>query len=166
MHWHAPPGIASWEAQKGDGNRAALKAMIESGTCPAVVAVEEGKPVGWCRLGPAGSFARLRRSRKLWRDDRADWAIVCFFIAASHRGRGLSVRLVRVGTALAFRSGARSVEGYPSVPRSARMPAAFAWTGVPGIFEAAGFTRLPLDAGARRIYRMDDPGDQPPPLNG
>jgi GNAT superfamily N-acetyltransferase len=155
MHWHAPPGAAAWELMKGEPNRTALKAMMDGGNCPAVIAIERGKPVGWCRLGPAEAFEKLRRSRKLWRDGIADWVIVCFFVAASHRGRGVSTRLLKEATELAFASGARSVEGYPGVPRSGRMPAAFAWTGVPAIFEAVGFKPLPVDAGARRIYRLE-----------
>ena len=157
MHWHAPPGNAAWDRMKGEPNRAALKAMVEQGECPAVIAVDGGVPVGWCRVGPVTSFEKLARSRKLWRETMADWAIVCLFVASSHRGRGLASRLVREAASLAFASGASSVEGYPSVPSSGRMPPAFAWTGVPEIFEAAGFAQLPHDAGARRIYRLDAP---------
>lgn len=155
MHWHAPPGEKAWEAMKGSRNRSLLKAMIEGGDCPALLALDGEVPIGWCRAGPAGSFSRLRRSRKLWRDAMADWSVVCFFVIASHRGRGVASMLLRRAAELAFASGARSIEGYPSVPTTDRMPAAFAWTGVPKVFEVAGFVEVPHNSGARRIYRME-----------
>lgn len=155
MHWHAPSGAKAWEAMKGEPNRRALRSMIEDGECHAVIALDGAEPVGWCKAGPIGSLQRLRRSRKLWRDDMADWAIVCFFIKPTHRGLGLAPKLLSAAADLSFDRGARSVEGYPSVPAKARMPAVFAWCGVPAVFEAAGFHSLPIDAGARRIYRLD-----------
>ena len=51
-------------------------------------------------------------------------------------------------------AGATRVEGYPaSLPKKGgELPAAFAWTGLPSVFEACGFTRL-ADAPAKRpIY--------------
>jgi hypothetical protein len=35
------------------------------------------------------------------------------------------------------------------------MPAAFAWTGVPAVFEAAGFEPLARELGARPIYSRE-----------
>ena len=157
MYWHAPPGNAAWESMKGSPNRDALKAMIAKGDCSAVIAIDGAVPVGWCRAGPVESFEKLGRSRKLWRQDMADWAIVCLFVAASHRGRGLAAGLVEAAAKLAFASGARSIEGYPSIPSTDRMPAAFAWTGVPQIFETSGFRPIAHDAGARSVYQCERP---------
>jgi hypothetical protein len=63
-------------------------------------------------------------------------------------------RLLEEATAQAFRMGAREVEGYPVLPKEApkAVPAAFAWTGVPALFEAVGYTEQPQPEGARRIY--------------
>jgi GNAT superfamily N-acetyltransferase len=155
QYWHAPPGEAAWTAAKGEPNRRRLQATIEEGSCAAVVALAGDEPVGWCRLGATAEFPRLLRSRKLRRDNMADWAVVCFYIAPSARGAGVATRLLDRAARLAFERGARSVEGYPAVPRSGRLPGPFAWTGVPALFEAAGFTPLPHDAGSRRVYRRE-----------
>jgi len=157
MHWHAPSSAKAWENMKGEGNRASLEAMIEDGECHAVIALADSEPVGWCRFGPANTFQKLERSRKLWREGMADWSVVCFFVAASHRGHGVASALLSEAAQTAFRHGARSIEGYPSVPKSGVIPAAFAWTGVPKVFEAAGFTAVAYDAGARRIYKCERP---------
>jgi GNAT superfamily N-acetyltransferase len=155
MHWLAPPGAAAWQAMKGAANREALRRRLEAGECHALLAIDRDRPVGWCRLGPAGSFPRLLRSRKLARAGMADWAVVCFFVAPDRRGAGISAALLEGAVALARRAGAQSLEGYPVLPRGGEVPAPFAWTGLPGAFEAAGFARLRHDAGARAIYRLD-----------
>lgn len=163
MYWHAPPGARAWEAAKGEANRRALKSLVESGRCVALLALEGDDPVGWCRLGPVESFDRLRRSRKLWRADMADWAVVCFYVKASHRRLGLSSRLLAAAVEYAFDRGARSIEGYAVVPKEGDVPAAFAWTGLPGTFERLGFEPVAHDSGSRRIYRLETPTACPDP---
>ncbi len=152
MYWHAPPGEEAWNRAKGEGNRRKLREEIKSGRCEAVVAVKDGEAVGWCRFGPTSSFGRLARSRKLSRADMADYAAVCFFIDRKARKSGVATALLEAATAAAFDAGARSIEGYAVVPKGEEIPAAFAWTGVPAIFERAGFSPVQHDAGARRIY--------------
>lgn len=156
MHWHAPPGEAEWQRMKGEPNRLALKEEVEAGKCHASLLIDGDRAAGWCRIGPVGSFSRLLRSRLLVREDMADWAVVCFFIAPHQRRSGNSVRLLRAAAALAFDSGARSIEGYPVVPRKAgAIPPPFAWTGLAATFERAGFRPVDHESGSRRIYRLD-----------
>jgi len=155
MHWDAPPGAGVWEAMKGEPNRRRLEAAIKGGTCEALLMLRGDIPVGWVRLGPAGAFARLRRSRLLWRAEMADWAILCFYLAPAERRRGHLARLIEAAAAHAFARGARSIEGYPVVAAGRAMAPAFAWTGFPAAFEAAGFRPVDHPSGARRIYRRD-----------
>lgn len=65
-------------------------------------------------------------------------------------------RLLDEAVLLARAGGASHVEGYPVVPKSRErpVPAAFAWTGVPTLFEAAGFSRVKGRAGMRPIFRL------------
>src|SRR5262249_10337031 len=95
---------------------------------------------------------RVRALQSDWADDT--WSIVCFYIPARWRGKGVATRLLEVATARAFALGAREVEGYPVVPKSppARVPAAFAWTGVPALYEAARYQELQRPGAARPIY--------------
>ena len=154
MYWHAPPGEEAWNRAKGPVNRQKLRQEIERGRCRAVVALQAGKATGWCRFGPTHSFPRLARSRKLIRADMADYAVVCFFIDRASRHSGVAVELLKAAAAAAFEDGASDIEGYAVGPKGDDVPGAFAWTGVPAIFERAGFAPVDHDAGARRIYQL------------
>ncbi len=154
MYWHAAPGEAAWDQAKGAVNRGKLRDEIESGRCDAVIAIRQGEAIGWCRYGPTSSFGRLARSRKLMRESMADYAVVCFFIDRKARRSGVATALLEAAAAAAFEAGARAIEGYAVLPKGDEVPAAFAWTGVPSIFEQAGFSPVEHDAGARRIYSL------------
>ncbi len=154
MYWHAPSGEKAWESAKGKPNRLALRDEIESGRCDAVIATIGHEAVGWCRFGPTASFQRLKRSRKLVREDMADYAVLCLFIARHARKSGVATALVSAAAEAAFAAGARTIEGYAVVPKGGEIAAAFAWTGLPSIFERAGFSPVRHNAGARRIYQL------------
>ena len=47
---------------RAKANRADLKALVDSGTPPGLIAYEGRVPVGWVTLGPREEFARLERS--------------------------------------------------------------------------------------------------------
>ena len=84
---------AVYEAQKGEANRRAFRRLLAQGTVPGVLAYEGRDPVGWCAIEPRESFPRLEHSRLLRPvDDRPAWAIVCLFVRADRRGRGVSAR--------------------------------------------------------------------------
>lgn len=48
-----------YEAAKGEGNRSAMKALVEAGTSPGIIAYQSGEPVGWASVGPRADFIRL-----------------------------------------------------------------------------------------------------------
>jgi len=153
MWWRVEKGGKTWEAAKGDSNRAALARLVRGSRCHAVIAFDGDTPVGWCSFGPRAHFPRLQRSRKLVRDDAAPWSIVCFFLPTKQRKRGLATRLLAAATEAAFAAGASAIEGYPVVPKPGQAIAgAFAWTGLPAMFEKAGYRPVAHDAGSRRVY--------------
>jgi hypothetical protein len=53
----------------------------------------------------------------------------------------------------AVRHGARIVEGYPVDPKTPRIPAAFAWTGLASAFRQAGFVEVLRRSETRPIMR-------------
>jgi hypothetical protein len=61
--------------------------------------------------------------------------------------------LLRGAVAYAHSQGAAAVEGYPVVPAGNSMPDAFAWTGTPSAFLAAGFVEIASPSPRRRIMR-------------
>jgi len=131
-------------------NRGALRALVDGDPAPGVVAIEDGRIVGWCSVGPRADYARLEHSRTIPRfDDRPTWAIVCFVVARSSRGRGVARALLDGAVAYAAARGAPAVEAFPAIPPEGdRIKTSSAYTGTLRMFEEAGF-RLVSETGAR-----------------
>jgi GNAT superfamily N-acetyltransferase len=153
MYWRRPRHGRAWAALKGEPNRREFLSLVAAGDVNAMLASADGNPVGWCCFGPFASFSKLVRVKPLMRDRPSDtWAIVCLYLGRGFRRQGLGTRLIEAAASEAFGRGAGIVEGYPIRPKTpARMPDAFAFTGLPRQFEAAGFKRL-RRPGLRDIY--------------
>lgn len=149
-----PQGGKLWEESKGEKNRRSFRRLVQSGQVHAVMAFEDVAPVGWCCFGPRRDFPRLARVRALQRDWKQDtWSIVCFYIHPHWRKQGVASSLLDAASAQALASGAREIEGYPVVSKSpGAIPAAFAWTGIPTLFRAAGYKQLPRQNQPRPIF--------------
>ena len=133
--------------------RLALRRIVRGGGVPGLLAYEDGDPVGWVSIAPREEFGRLERSTTLKRvDERPVWSVVCFYIPRPNRGRGIAGALVRGAVAHARERGARIVEAYPQDTSRGRRPAADIYTGVPSLFERAGFRQV-ARAGSRSIMR-------------
>ncbi len=153
MLWRRPR--REFEAAKGAGNRAAMKALVEGGGVPGILAYSEGRAVGWCSVAPRACFPALARSRVLRAaDDTPVWSVSCLFVLRSHRRRGVSVELLKATGRFAAERGATVVEGYPVEPRKDEVPAAFAWTGLASAFLRAGFREHRRGAPTRPIMRL------------
>jgi hypothetical protein len=61
------------------------------------------------------------------------------------------VALLEEGVRYAGKHGARVVEGFPLVPRTAAVPAAFAWTGFLNAFLKAGFEEVGAPSAGKRV---------------
>jgi len=139
---------------KGEGNRLAMKALVESGRVPGILAYSGGVPVGWCSVSPREEFGALARSRVLRPvDDAPVWSVVCFFVGKAHRRRGLTVALLRAAVDYAAAHGAAIVEGYPTEPKKADAPAVFLYTGTVSAFRKAGFVEVARRSTSRPIMR-------------
>lgn len=154
MYWRVEQGGKSWEAAKGSKNRDRFRKMVQAGQVHGVLAMSGAEPVGWCSFGPRGAFPRLGTVRALQQVafDEGTWSVVCFYVPARWRGRGVAELLLSAATRRAIALGATRVEGYPADPRKKTLPAAFAWTGVPRLFEKVGYRRLPLARGQRPVF--------------
>lgn len=151
--WYRLPR-AEYERQKGAGNRDALRRLLDGKGPAGVIAYAGGDPVGWCAVAPRSAFPRLERARTLRPiDDQPVWSIVCVFVAAAHRRKGVSVALLEGAAGYAGSLGARIVEGYPVEPRGGTIPSVFAHPGTPSAFRAAGFTEVARGSPTRPIMR-------------
>lgn len=155
MLWRLPR--KQFEAQKGNGNKRAMKAIVDSGEIPGILAYHCTRAIGWCAVAPRARYAALSRSRILRPiDDRPCWSIACLFIEKSYRKKGVSTALISAAGAHARSQGAELVEGYPVEPKPGKdVPAAFAWTGIPAAFVRAGFTEVLRRSPTRPIMRKE-----------
>jgi GNAT superfamily N-acetyltransferase len=145
---------STFNAQKGQKNKAAFKAVVDSGDAPGILAYSNGTPIGWCAIAPRETYPALERSRVLKRiDDKPVWSVVCLFIARPYRRKGVSIELLKAATEYAGKRGGRIVEGYPVEPRKDEMPDAFAWTGLASAFLKAGFVECERRSDTRPIMR-------------
>jgi GNAT superfamily N-acetyltransferase len=153
MWWRLPR--PEFKRQKGEGNRAALKAVIDRGTVPGLIAYVDGRPAGWVALAPREDYPPLARSRVLRPvDDRPVWSVVCFFVARPYRRQGLTVRLLEAAAGFARERGAAMLEGYPVEPKQGAMPDVFAFTGLPSAYRQAGFQEVARRSPTRPIMRL------------
>ncbi|HSF34204.1 MAG TPA: GNAT family N-acetyltransferase [Candidatus Tectomicrobia bacterium] len=152
MYWRLPR--AQFTAQKGEGNKHALRHLVESGAIVGLLAYAQGQPVGWCAIAPRESYPVLERSRILKRVDKTSvWSVVCFFVSKAFRGKGVTTALLRAAVDHASQQGARVIEGYPIEPKRGRMPDIFAWTGLASAFRQAGFVEVQRRSETRPIVR-------------
>ena len=151
MWWRLPR--SQFNLQKGAGNREEMKALVDSGEVPGILAFVDGVVAGWCSVAPRDAFPGLARSRTLRPiDDRPVWSVVCLFVRREYRRQGFSVRLLNAAAEYVRARGGRLVEGYPVEPKGSNAPAPFIWTGVASAFEQAGFQEV-ARPGARVIMR-------------
>ena len=145
-----------FEAQKGTGNRLAMKQLFESGPPPGLLAYDGTQAVAWCSLSPRSVFSRLITSRVLKSvDAREVWSVSCFLIRKSHRKRGLTLALLQAAEAFVRGQGGQILEGYPIAPKKKPYPAVYAWTGFETAFLKAGFTEVLRRSETRPILRKE-----------
>jgi len=144
-----------WDDVKGAAAKRRLKKGILSSAVQAVLAFDGETPVGWCTFGPRDSFPRLNRARTLACADSASvWSLPCFFVAKSHRGKGVAKAMLAHALRAMKKRGAPIAEGYPSRPGAdGSYIAAFAYTGTESLFEKAGFTAVGEPAASRLRVR-------------
>ena len=143
-----------FEAQQGEDNRQAMKATVESGEVPGILAYHEGQPVGWCSVAPREQFGSVERSRVLKRlDDTPVWSIVCFFVARGYRGQGVAESLIRAAVDYVKSQGGNVVEAYPTMPKTDKLPPVSSFMGMPTMFERAGFLECARPSKSRVIMR-------------
>ena len=145
---------SEFNAQKGEGNRKALKRIVDSGEVPGILAYAGGQPVGWCSVAQREAFPVLDRSRVLKRvDDEPVWSVVCFYVARQYRRRGVTVALLKAAIGYVRDQGGMVIEGYPVEPKEGKMPDVYAYTGLASAFRRAGFVEVLHRSEKRPITR-------------
>lgn len=158
-HFRLPP--AARRAADHAGNKAHIRSRIEAGPPPGLLAFDGEEAVGWMQIGPRADVPewnnRGRASAPVAdapADDSGVWAISCFFIRSSARGRGLSHALVAAGVEHARASGARLLEACPMTEaKTSRSLGLF--VGSKRVFDKAGFAVVTERKTGRPLMRLE-----------
>jgi len=139
---------------RSQGNRAALKALVEAGPPPGLIAYRGATPVGWVSLGPREDYRKLERSPVMRPvDGEPAWSIVCFVVPAEFRGQGVAAALLDAAVKYAKKRGARLVEAYP-VDKRGRLADDTLWFGAKSMYDDAGFTEVARRKPHRPVVRL------------
>ena len=139
----------------GEGNRRALKELVDGGRAPGLVVHRNGEPAGWCSVAPRGEYSRLDRSPVTKPvDGTAVWSLVCLYVDPRHRGTGVARELVRTAVEHARTQGAAMVEAYPVDEALGPVPTASAYHGLVGLFASEGFEEVARRTPNRPVMRL------------
>ena len=153
MYWRLKQSVL--DAQKGNGNKRAMKMIIGSDKIPGILAYSKGEAIGWCSVARREDFSRLDNSRILKPvDEKSVWSVVCFFIHKNYRKKGLSTALLNAAKKFVKANGGKILEGYPVEPKKDKMPDVFAWTGLSAAFQSAGCKEVARRSETRPIMRF------------
>ena len=139
---------------EAQANRAALKALVDSGEPPGLIGYHGKVPVGWVSIGPRDDYAKLRRSPVMKPvDDLPVWSIICFVVPSQYRRQGVARSLLAGAIAYARKRGATLLEAYP-VDKPDRSSDDAMWFGAKSMYDAVGFEEVARRKANRPIVRI------------
>jgi GNAT superfamily N-acetyltransferase len=143
MWWRIERG-ERYEDVKGAPAKRRFKRLVATGAAHGLLAFAGDEPVGWCAFERRVELPRLDRAPSLRVvDAERVWSLPCFYIKSAWRGRGVASALLAAAERALAARGAEIAEAYPVKPSSSgKIPGPWAWTGVPAMFEKAGFARV------------------------
>jgi len=145
--------VDEFEAGRGEGNRLAMKALVESGQIPGIIIYNDNEPVGWCSLGNREDFPRLPKSHETQIIDEQRWIISCLFIRRDWRRRGVKRALLGHLITYCKTQGAKVLESHQCNSNFSKYPDNFAWAGIQKAYEAMGFQKVDTESDKRPIMR-------------
>jgi GNAT superfamily N-acetyltransferase len=148
-------GGTGWQVggSRAQQNRAELKALVDSGRPPGLIAYEGKTPVGWVSLGPREEFKRLERSPVMKPvDEKPVWSIICFVVPSEHRRQGVAHALLEAAIAYARTKGATLIEAYP-IDKKGRQGDDSMWFGSKSMYDRAGFEEVARRKPTRPVVR-------------
>lgn len=156
MWWRVP----NKEYDRGAGNKAAFRSLTETqcgqGFAPGLLGYLDGAPVGWISLGPRSDYRRfdsMRSNTFKPVDETPVWSIVCFFIHARHRRRGVAAAMLQGATDCGRVHGAQVLEAYPT-DVDGKTSSGNIFMGTQSLFAAAGFVEVARRSPQRPIMRL------------
>jgi GNAT superfamily N-acetyltransferase len=146
---------AQWREAGPAGNREQFRKIVAEGREPGLLAYEDGEAVGWVSVAPRAEFEPRMERSTAYRPVPGErvWSVLCFVVKVGHRRQGIASALLGAAVAHARKRGAGAVDGHPYDTDGKRPGAASIYSGVPSMFEAAGFTQIDR-RGNHPVYRL------------
>ena len=143
-----------FENGKGEGNKNSMRELVKNKEEIGIIVYIDDIPAAWCSIAPRGQFIKLEKS-KVWAriDDEEVWSVSCLFLAKPYRNKGLSTEVIKCAIEFCDSKAVKIIEAYPVEPYSDKIPAAFAWTGIPSAFIKAGFSEVARRSESKPIMR-------------
>jgi GNAT superfamily N-acetyltransferase len=144
-----------FEQDGSEGNRAAMRSLVEQGVVPGILAYKGDGAIGWCSIAPREQYGSLERSPVLRRlDDEPVWSLVCLFVDDDYRREGVAQALVSAALEYAIDQGAEIVEAYPTTSGSADLPPVTSYMGFTPLFERLGFEICARPSRSKLVMRF------------
>lgn len=148
------------EVQGGWGaeNQARFFELAREDDPPAgLLAYHDGKPVGWCAMGPRSRYPRAIRSPLMASRDPAEdgavWLVPCFFVRRGSRRAGMTRELLNAVVEFGRERGATAIEGFPLAGDGPHKSDRY--LGTEPLFAACGFGAVARPSPRRVIMRRD-----------
>ncbi len=140
QYWRLTSSAYSLKNNPPGRNEQRLRAQLEEGPAPGMLAYVDNRPAGWLGFWPRERLERLSRSRTIPKiDDLAVWSIVCFQVRVGYRRKGVARALLQGAIDYARQAGAPALEAYPIESEGDRVDVAFGYVGFVRMFLQAGF---------------------------
>lgn len=145
-----------FQENKPGGNKKLMKQLVHKGMPQGLIASMNNDPVGWIAMAPREDYIKIENSRVFKRiDDKQIWSITCFFIKKEFRHKGLSQQLIKGAVDFAKKKKIKTLEAYPAIPYSEKVPSPFLWVGVLSSFIKNGFRIVQQNSKSRAMVRID-----------
>jgi GNAT superfamily N-acetyltransferase len=129
-----------------DERRALKEARVREGRAHATLVFDDGRCIGWCQFGPTPELPRIKY-QKPYRERLRELPgrrITCFFVARTHRHRGVADAALAGALREIARLGGGTVESYPEDTSVRKVSGSFLHNGTLAMFERQGFARSRL----------------------
>lgn len=145
-----------FNANKFDGNKKLMKKIVASKKPVGLIASLKREPIGWISFAPREDYIKIENSRTLKRiGDKPVWSITCFFVKKELRRQGYSKLLIKGAVEFARKKKIKTLEAYPVIPYTNKMPDAFAWLGLLSAFTENGFVVVKKFGKSKAMVRLD-----------
>ena len=158
-YWRVPR--KEFDAIRGEEAKALMRARVEAGPPPGLLAYRDGEAVGWLQTGPRADTPQWNSPRRLSApapdapaEDPGVWGATCFFVKAGHRRQGVTTALVAAAIEQARTAGARVLEACP-MDSERRRDVTTMYVGSAGTFRRAGFREVARRKADRPLMRLE-----------